>query len=45
MSGAYGPADEAESSATIQAALDAGVGLVDTGGEGATDRRLVAAPH
>ncbi|OJY48728.1 MAG: aldo/keto reductase [Pseudonocardia sp. 73-21] len=31
MSGAYGPADESESVATIRAALDAGVTLVDTG--------------
>jgi len=31
MSGAYGPSDEAESIATIHAALDAGVNLIDTG--------------
>jgi aryl-alcohol dehydrogenase-like predicted oxidoreductase len=31
MSGMYGPADRAESIATIHAALDAGVDLVDTG--------------
>jgi aryl-alcohol dehydrogenase-like predicted oxidoreductase len=31
MSGAYGPADRAESIATIDAALDAGVNLIDTG--------------
>jgi aryl-alcohol dehydrogenase-like predicted oxidoreductase len=31
MSGIYGPADEAESIATIRAALDAGVTLLDTG--------------
>ena len=31
MSGLYGPADEAESIATIHAALDAGVTLLDTG--------------
>ena len=31
MSGAYGAADEAESIATIHAALDAGVTLFDTG--------------
>jgi len=31
MSGMYGPADEHESVATIQAALDAGVTLLDTG--------------
>lgn len=31
MSGMYGPSDEAESVATIHAALDAGVNLLDTG--------------
>jgi aryl-alcohol dehydrogenase-like predicted oxidoreductase len=31
MSGMYGPADEKESVATIHAALDAGINLVDTG--------------
>jgi aryl-alcohol dehydrogenase-like predicted oxidoreductase len=31
MSGSYGPADEAESIATIHAALDAGITLIDTG--------------
>ncbi len=31
MSGVYGPADEAEGIATIRAALDAGITLVDTG--------------
>lgn len=31
MSGAYGPADERESIATIHAALDAGITLIDTG--------------
>jgi len=31
MSGIYGPADEAESKATIRAALDAGITLLDTG--------------
>ena len=31
MSDLYGPADEAESIATIQAALDAGITLLDTG--------------
>ncbi|MFZ1040365.1 MAG: aldo/keto reductase [Anaerolineales bacterium] len=31
MSGAYGPSDEAESIATIHAALAAGVNLIDTG--------------
>ena len=30
MSGMYGPADRAESIATIHAALDAGVTLIDT---------------
>jgi aryl-alcohol dehydrogenase-like predicted oxidoreductase len=31
MSGIYGPTDEAESIATIHAAIDAGVNLIDTG--------------
>jgi aryl-alcohol dehydrogenase-like predicted oxidoreductase len=31
MAGVYGPADEAESKATIRAALDAGITLLDTG--------------
>ncbi len=31
MSGMYGPADEAESLATIHAALDSGINLLDTG--------------
>jgi aryl-alcohol dehydrogenase-like predicted oxidoreductase len=31
MSGIYGPTDDAESIATIQAAIDAGVTLIDTG--------------
>src|SRR6266700_693217 len=31
MSGMYGPTDEAESIATIHAALDAGVTVIDTG--------------
>jgi len=31
MSGMYGPADDAESIATIHAAIDAGVNLLDTG--------------
>ena len=31
MSGVYGPSDEAESIATIHAALEAGVNLIDTG--------------
>lgn len=31
MSGTYGPTDDSESLATIQAALDAGVSLIDTG--------------
>jgi aryl-alcohol dehydrogenase-like predicted oxidoreductase len=31
MSGVYGPSDERESIATIHAALDGGVNLIDTG--------------
>jgi aryl-alcohol dehydrogenase-like predicted oxidoreductase len=31
MAGGYGPADDTESVATIQAALDAGISLIDTG--------------
>ena len=31
MSGSYGPAEEEESMATIRAALDAGITLLDTG--------------
>src|SRR5580700_760549 len=31
MSGMYGPADEVESIATIHAAIDAGINLLDTG--------------
>ena len=31
MSGMYGPSDEDESIATIHAALDAGITLIDTG--------------
>jgi aryl-alcohol dehydrogenase-like predicted oxidoreductase len=31
MSGVYGPADRAESIATVRAALDAGIDLIDTG--------------
>jgi aryl-alcohol dehydrogenase-like predicted oxidoreductase len=31
MSGAYGPADDAESIATVHAALEAGISLIDTG--------------
>jgi aryl-alcohol dehydrogenase-like predicted oxidoreductase len=31
MSGMYGPADEQESIATIHAAIDAGINLIDTG--------------
>jgi len=40
MSGMYGPADEAESIATIHAALDAGINVLDTGdyyGDGHTE--------
>jgi aryl-alcohol dehydrogenase-like predicted oxidoreductase len=43
MSGMYGPSDEAESVATIQAAIDAGVTLIDTGdfyGMGHNERLL-----
>jgi aryl-alcohol dehydrogenase-like predicted oxidoreductase len=31
MSGTYGPADDPESIATVRAALDAGITLIDTG--------------
>jgi aryl-alcohol dehydrogenase-like predicted oxidoreductase len=31
MSGVYGPADESESLRTVNAALDAGINLLDTG--------------
>ncbi|MBV9758980.1 MAG: aldo/keto reductase [Acidobacteriaceae bacterium] len=31
MSGMYGPSDEGESIATIQAAIDGGINLLDTG--------------
>jgi aryl-alcohol dehydrogenase-like predicted oxidoreductase len=31
MSGVYGPSDETENTATIHAALDAGINLLDTG--------------
>src|SRR5215471_21390126 len=31
MSGIYGPADDTESTATIRAAIDAGITLLDTG--------------
>ena len=31
LSGAYGPTDDAEGIATIQAAIDAGITLLDTG--------------
>lgn len=44
MSGMYGPADRAESIATIHAALDAGITLLDTGdfyGMGHKDRKSV----
>jgi aryl-alcohol dehydrogenase-like predicted oxidoreductase len=42
MSALYGPADEKESLATLQAALEAGISLLDTGdfyGMGATTNR------
>ena len=45
MSGLYGPADEAESIATVHAAIDAGVTLLDTGdfyGQGRTETRPAA---
>src|SRR3954468_16083313 len=47
MSGMYGPADRAESIATIHAALDAGITLVDTGdfyGMGHNELRTRGAP-
>lgn len=47
MSDSYGPADRAESVATIHAALDAGITLLDTGdfyGTGHNERLLAAAP-
>ena len=43
MAGGYGPADDAESIATIQAALDAGITLLDAGdfyGHGHTEMLL-----
>jgi pyridoxine 4-dehydrogenase len=46
MSGLYGPADEAESIATIHAAIDAGVTLLDTGdyyGQGANELLIARA--
>lgn len=46
MSGVYGPADRAESIATIHAALDAGVTLIDTGdfyGMGHNERLIAEA--
>ncbi|HZE06606.1 MAG TPA: aldo/keto reductase [Solirubrobacteraceae bacterium] len=46
MSGVYGPADEAESIATIHAALDAGITLLDTGdfyGMGHNERLIAQA--
>jgi aryl-alcohol dehydrogenase-like predicted oxidoreductase len=57
MSGTYGPADDAESIATVHAALDAGISLIDTGDfygmghnelllrDALRDRRLVRAGH
>jgi aryl-alcohol dehydrogenase-like predicted oxidoreductase len=47
-SGAYGPADRAESIATVHAALDAGVTLIDTGdhyGTGHNEMLLAEALH
>jgi aryl-alcohol dehydrogenase-like predicted oxidoreductase len=49
MSGTYGPADETESVATIRAALDVGVSLLDTAdsygmGHRAADRSGSARP-
>ncbi len=48
MSGMYGPADEAESIATIHAALDSGINLLDTGdfyGMGHNELLLARALH
>jgi pyridoxine 4-dehydrogenase len=48
MSGTYGPADDAESIATIHAALDAGITLLDTGdfyGMGHSEMLLARALH
>lgn len=48
MSGAYGPADRAESIATVHAALEAGVTLIDTGdfyGMGHNELLLAEALH
>jgi aryl-alcohol dehydrogenase-like predicted oxidoreductase len=48
MSGVYGPADEDESIATIHAALDAGIGLLDTGdfyGMGHNEMLIARALH
>ncbi|HEY6430517.1 MAG TPA: aldo/keto reductase [Acetobacteraceae bacterium] len=48
MSGAYGPSDRAESIATIHAALDAGVTLLDTGdfyGSGHNEMLIAEALH
>src|SRR3954462_11600735 len=44
MSGSYGPADEAESVATLQHALDLGVNFIDTAdsyGEGGHNESLI----
>ena len=45
MSDLYGPADEAESIATIHAALDAGINLLDTGEGFAHGRQRAADPQ
>ena len=48
MSGTYGPADEAESLATIHGAIDAGVNLIDTGdfyGMGHNEMLIARALH
>ena len=48
MSGTYGPADDAESIATIHAALDAGITLLDTGdfyGMGHNEMLIARAVH
>jgi hypothetical protein len=42
VSGGYGHADDAESIATIHAALEAGITMLDTGNFTARDKRLTA---